>query len=123
MNVKYILIGVCVVLAVVVAVLFYRMGITNERTDVLKAEISLHKANALEFVKLAKNKDKQNQRLLKEINTLQCDIEVVEQRLKQRNKQLDKIRADVQDNINAYAIDSNRIKLFTELLKWQYGYY
>ena len=117
MNVKYILIGVCVVLAVVVAVLFYRMGITNERTDVLKAEISLHKANALEFVKLAKNKNKQNQRLLKEINTLQCDIEVVEQRLKQRNKELDKIRADVQDNINAYAIDSNRIKLFTELLK------
>ena len=123
MNVKYILIGVCVVLAVVVAVLFYRMGITNERTDVLKAEMSLHKANALEFVKLAKNKDKQNQRLLKGINTLQCDIEVVEQRLKQRNKQLDKIRADVQDNVNAYAIDSNRIKLFTELLKWQYGYY
>jgi uncharacterized protein HemX len=114
---KLILIAVAVSLAITLAVVFYRMGIINQRTSDIKTEIALHKANALEFVKQAKNKDKQNQRLLKEINGLQCEIEVIELRLTQRNKQLDKIRADVQTNINAYAIDSNRIKLFTELLK------
>jgi uncharacterized protein HemX len=114
---KLILIAVAVSLAITLAVVLYRMGITSQRTDVLKAEISLHKEKASEFVKQAKNKDKQNQRLLKEINGLQCEIEVIELRLINRNKQIYKLKQDVQDNINAYVADTNRIKLFTELIK------
>ena len=116
-RIKLILIAVAVSLAITLAVVFYRMGIINQRTSDIKAEIALHKANALEFVKLAKNKDKQNTRLLKQINGLQCEIEVIETRLINRNKQIYKLKQDVQDNINAYVADTNRIKLFTELIK------
>ena len=43
---------------------------------------------------------------------------MIELRLINRNKQIYKLKQDVQDNINAYVADTNRIKLFTELLKW-----
>ena len=114
---KLILIAVAVSLAITLAVVFYRMGIINQRTSDIKTEIALHKANALEFVKQAKNKDKQNTRLLKQINGLQCEIEVIETLLINRNKQIYKLKQDVQTTINAYVADTNRIKLFTELLK------
>jgi uncharacterized protein HemX len=116
-RIKLILIAVAVSLAITLVVVFYRMGIAKERTSDIKTEIALHKANALELLKQAKNKDKQNQRLLKEINGLQCEIEVIELRLINRNKQIYKLKQDVQTTINAYVADTNRIKLFTELIK------
>lgn len=116
-RLKLILIGVCVLLALLVVWQFYRMGVINERTADLKTEIALHKSNAQKFVKLSENRHKQNLRLLMDISDLQCEIEEVEKRLKQRETEIKKIRKDVQDNIDSYLVDTNRIKLFTDLIK------
>jgi CHASE3 domain sensor protein len=53
---KLILIAVAVSLAITLAVVFYRMGIINQRTSDIKTEIALHKANALELLNRLKTR-------------------------------------------------------------------
>ena len=114
---KLILIGVAVVLVVVIGVLIYRIGIINERKGDLEAQMTARKEKVYKLLKQAEKYQKQNIKLLNEISDLHCTVDRLNEGIDKRDLQIKKIKQDVQANIDSYVSDSNRIGIFSDLIK------
>lgn len=117
MNWKYIFAGACVAMAIVIGVLIYRMGIINERKGDLEAQMTARKEKVETLLKQAEKYQKQNIKLLSEISELHCTVDRLNEGIDKRDKQIKKIKQDVQTNIDSYVSDSNRIGIFSDLIK------